>query len=310
MKSRTCWSFLVVGVVFAMGCADPDSNPEPFHVATASAPRVGAADSLDDADSRCQVVLRDVRRVLDGDAVRESCVGGDCWWVFRGTVDIVDEVTIDGRREILFSASSDSQWHRLTSLEQVGGAPAGYTRFAFELDQQTVADDGATLRVIPYVAMDSGRLFDHNRIVDTFAAYDLRSGNAFSVLNDGTACHDADITGTIQFDANFGTTVLGEVRPGRSVAVAYDTARLPECRSTAGNWATRANARFPSSGRAAVDDVMRFDRPHGADENLRLAVFEVPAGETELELSFENTSEDGTTVCHAEDADHRFDVVN
>jgi hypothetical protein len=143
--------------------------------------------NFDHADTRCLVVLREVR------APDFSLVSGLSWFVWRGAIDVSDKV-LDG-------ASLGVQWHSTTGMPsselvtaQVSGAPSGFQRFMFELAHDTLPTSGLDstliqgfqLSLIPFINLPNGtRQFDHNRVPD-LQSYVLWSGDtAGGLVPDG-----------------------------------------------------------------------------------------------------------------------------
>jgi hypothetical protein len=121
------------------------------------------------------------------------------------------------------------------------------------------------------------------------------------------------------FDAAWNETVQGALVEGASFAIDYDPARLPTCRASHnGNpgWNITASARFLPSGAQADASIMAHaPSPSGAPDYYSwiktVPVMAIPAGTTQIELWFNNTSA-FDNPCTAYDSDfgknYRFSV--
>jgi len=139
-------------------------GPELF---PADKPELGKADSGDEADRLCRVVLREMRSLREG------------------FLD-VDTVEIDrGGSPVVMFTFNGNEFFELRGLNSVDGGVAGYTRFKFE-----IPDQGDTAQIIPYVKTAGGRLFDHNRNPNDNDNYVVTRANGFTVALDEATCPD------------------------------------------------------------------------------------------------------------------------
>jgi hypothetical protein len=167
--------------------------------------------------------------------------------------------------------------------------------------------------MIPLLTRGDARLFDHNRIVDALAVYELTVANTFAVAADDAVC--APPAGpTLRFGADWSVTQTGPVEAGKSVTVDYEFARLPECRTGyAGRaaWNIQAFALFTPMHVQQEATVLDTSASTSSTWVGRPATFQVPAGATGMQLWFHNTDRGG---CNRYDSNfnrnYRFDVVS
>jgi hypothetical protein len=166
----------------AIGCAAdlPD-------ISEADAPG-GKADGSDAADHGCQIVLRTLGQPSGLPGHR---VDGVNWVVYEGNVDVADGA--DGSPMALFSSRSTHGWWQVDAVPVAGGEP-GYQRYKFTLDRNTVPMGDSTswrsmrIEVVPFLATDGGRLFDHNRYPSDFENYTITQYNTH-YGDDLAVCH-------------------------------------------------------------------------------------------------------------------------
>lgn len=169
--------------VLACDATEHASEPrgEPAPAIALGADGVGT----DRADYDCRVALVSAGRVPDGRGGFEvDCTGGPCRWRIVGEVVVGDGV--EGEPHLLYQTTESGRW---LAVEAV---PSGAGRFTFALTEATPRPDfsGTALarskvKLIPYLALpDGGRLFDHNRLPDPFASYELTVGNGFAIAPD------------------------------------------------------------------------------------------------------------------------------
>ncbi|HEY3351819.1 MAG TPA: DUF6209 family protein [Polyangia bacterium] len=119
---------------------------------------------------------------------------------------------------------------------------------------------------------------------------------ATGARSDFETATDAPVA-TLRFDAAWTETVTGAVVAGGTVAVDYDAARLPNCRASHnGNpgWQITATLRFLPGATVAEQGIFEHALgPNGPDYYSwvhTIPQFDVPAGTTEIQLWFKNTS--------------------
>lgn len=171
--------------LLALGC-DTDGTSAVERGEPAPAIALGADGvGTDRADYECRVALVSAGRVADGRGGYEvDCSNGPCRWRIVGELLVGEGV--EGTPHVLFQTTESGRW---LSVE---AAPSGVGRFSFELSDGTPRPDysGTALArtkvaLIPYLLLDDGgRLFDHNRLPDPFASYELTVGNGFAIAAD------------------------------------------------------------------------------------------------------------------------------
>lgn len=262
----------------------------------AKAPLIGVSGAGDFADRSCQIVLRDFGRVTSsstGFAVNGSR------WIFEGRVDVKKTALAEGATPlILWKAGSDPSWRALAPIASTG-IDDDNDRFLFHVDDGDLPGPGisatglarSTIQLVPFLAQDQSRLFDHNRVVDAFASYVMNQASNFAVAEDNAVCAEAKGP-TLTFNADFTQSQSGPVVGGRSVVVDYDIARLPKCRqgySGLQTWSVLAQATFlPMNVRQSASVVEHSDPPRSIP-----ATFFAPEGTTEMVLYFQNNDRAG-----------------
>lgn len=305
----------LLSAVLASACVTPvEETAGAAEVAqdALNAPLVGAGTG-DSADRWCQVVLRDMGRVVssNGYAVNGSR------WVFEGRVDVSRAALAEGASvRLLVKAGSDPQWRALEPVASTG-VDARFERFLFHVEDGNLPGPGmsgtglsrSTVEVIPFLALGTARVFDHNRIADATLAYRMVLENAWSVAENHEVCGGPQGP-TLSFHADFAETQTGPVVAGRSVTLDYDIARNSSCRAGyAGRpaWSVFAVATFlPMNVQQQVSVVdLASGQPRSA-----LAQLHAPEGAQELVVYFQNNDRAG---CNAYDSDfgrnYRFPVV-
>jgi len=174
---------LLFSIIAFVGCGTGPSDGE------ALTPAVGKRDSLDAADRSCAIVLRDLGQP---DGMPGHTVNGTHWVVFEGHLDVATDV--QGTPAVLVQSVGIADW-REVSASPVQGAPAGFQRYRFTLDDETVPmGDNASWRemrieVAPFVRLANGaRLFDHNRRPGDLDNYALTAG-ASRIEDEPAICH-------------------------------------------------------------------------------------------------------------------------
>ncbi len=234
------WSRIGFAVVALAACADEGQVET-----SESAPNiVRGADGvgIDVADGDCRVVLREVGRVSNGRGGYETdCVSGSCRWVWQGELAVAAGVV--GVPAVLVSVN-DGAWFAVEA--SVSGAVVdGFAPWTFRVSEGMPAEGTSgtglartRINMIPYLrTTDGGRLFDHNRVVDAFASYELVSGNGFAIADDGVTCVAGAVWPTWRFAyPEFSEAVVdGPVLAGGSVRLAYDGRRLREVQQCLGS---------------------------------------------------------------------------
>lgn len=301
---RGVW--LSAAVVLA-ACATVDPDDRTSRAVQATAPGPAKADSPDDADRSCRVVLRDVGRQPGSNGYHTECTGGVCSWVWEGSVDVAsDTIGQDAAAtvHVLYRRAGDQTWWQV-SATPASHSPPGFVRHVFAVHEHlpgpsTPPDDlaAAAVELIPFLQLANGtRLFDHNRRPGSLDNYVLDQGNHFAV-GDGSAC--APVVGRISLFGNWDEHQSGIVRQGGYLALSYDLGRLPKCRGIKDGqpaWDTVAHVRFLPSGQHVSGSVANLPLGQGSGSSppqVGELVTQVPADATEAQLWFRNYSDDGT----------------
>ncbi|HEY1100311.1 MAG TPA: DUF6209 family protein [Myxococcota bacterium] len=277
-----------------------------------NAPLIGGDGAGDFADRSCQIVLRDLSRIVvdNGNAF---AVDEDDRWIFEGRVDVQQTALAEGALPFLLVRAGDETTWRVLEPVASTGMPDDVERFLFHVeggDLPGPADVSGVVDVIPYLGLDQSRLFDHNRVVDAFASYSLTSTNAFSVVEDLAICSDP-AGPTIAFNADFTEVASGPIVGGRTVTIDYDMARLPDCRAGyAGRpaWSVFGVATFLPMN---VRQQFVVSDHNVAPSASKRAVLDAPEGATELVVYFQNNDRAGCNVYDSDfGANYHFDVVD
>jgi hypothetical protein len=293
----------------------PSSSPAS---PTDEAPLIGVDGAGDFADRACQVVLHDAGRVPQGTGF--ATVPGTSSWLFDARVDVSRAALDEGFAPMLLvRAGSDPGW-RAIEAEASTSVTGDRDRVLFMIDAGNLPGPGmsgtglgrAKVSLIPFLARGDARLFDHNRLADAFAVYELTLDNTFAVAVDDAVC--APPAGpTIHFGADWSITQSGPVVAGSTVTVDYDLARLPECRAGyAGRAAfnVQAHVLFTPMNVRQEASVLDGSRSTSSHWESRPAVFDVPEGATGMQVWFHNSDRAG---CSRYDSNfgnnHAFDVA-
>lgn len=177
-------TLILVSILSAAAGCTIDSASD---VTEAAAPG-GKADGTDAADRSCQIVLRTLGQPS---GLPSHSSDGVNWVVYEGHVDVADGA--EGVPMALFSSRSTNGWWQVDAVP-VAGADPGYQRYTFTLDRKTVPMGDNTswrsmrIEVVPFLATDSGRLFDHNRYPSDFENYVITKDNT-RYGDDLAVCH-------------------------------------------------------------------------------------------------------------------------
>jgi hypothetical protein len=172
--------------VFSMvvlGCG-VDTNPQ---ITVAASPG-GKADGQDRSDRDCKIVLRTLSQP---NGLPTHSADGVNWVVYSGRIDVADDA--EGAPRALFTSRSTNGWWQVDSVP-IDGAAAGYQRYQFTLDRHTVPGGDSTawrsfrIEVVPFLATNGDRLFDHNRYPGDFDNYVINM-NRTSYGDDPAICH-------------------------------------------------------------------------------------------------------------------------
>ncbi len=260
--------FLLVGLVTTLSAPGCNSTSQGaaqtnrLQKAAEPNPNVGR----DRADHDCTVVLRQVSRgrLPDG-RLETSCSEGDgqCWYVWRGTMDVSSSALAQGSIPVLLYKSAwDNHWWEVeaTAEEEDNGTSGSFRRFSFRIAAHTAAEGASMstlmrtrIELVPaLVAPNGDRLFDHNRNPGDFDNYVLDSNNNW-VLSDAPAvCPASPPRSVIAFRGDWSIHRYGALVSGGQVTIHYDPARLPQCISSrtdgSPSWNILGHALFSPSG--------------------------------------------------------------
>ncbi len=266
----------------------------------ATAPYSPDASGSDSPDRACTVVLREAARLSNGTGgyqVHE--VDGQRWIVWEGVVDVAASAVAEGAQPAALFQDVHGQWWEVEAIAS-DDSPAGYQRYGFWLDEQTVTEGMSTsallaaqMELVPFVRTVAGdRLFDHNRNPGDFDNYVLEAGNGWAVSDDGEACVPAVARpwGALEFRSDWEEVQHGAIVPGGLLVVEYDPMRLTACFGDSymgsATWNTWAYGRLEPSGETFAGSVLSCDDPACTNpQGLPLEV-EVPVGTTAVELWF------------------------
>ncbi|MDX2090481.1 MAG: DUF6209 family protein [Kofleriaceae bacterium] len=262
-----------------------------------TAPLVGVDGSKDQADRSCHVVMRQLARA--GSSFTWETEGSS--WVWSGSVEISEAAANEGLvPAVMYRMAPSGPWTTVQATASSAPATLGYARFDVRLHQGLPGPgwSGTTLtnariEVVPYLALpEGGRLFDHNRHRSDFENYLLASPN-LALPGDASVCSTPTSASRARlvFAADFSERREGVLVPGGEVTIAYDGARLTQCRNSRNGtplYDITAHVRFAPSGEERLVSVR--------DSSPALAV---PTDARSVTLWFENTAIPG---CQAWDS--------
>lgn len=328
---NTRW--LVLGcltVVFAACGAEPETA-EPEGVAAPNfGGRADSATSGDVADNECLVVLREVHRledvVSDSDEYGHvetidaaNCTDdGRCWQVFEGTFDVEAELASEVVAEAGVLYRSREGDYYTVAAEPTDGAVAGYQRFAFRLDENTIVDNvpamtaaRAHLELIPYVQVGRSRIFDHNLHQEVETNYELDQAGEWGFRQRADVCPALADGATLRFFDDFSHEQDGDIVPGGQLTIEYDLARLPQCQDSWHNgtlsWQTGVSLRFLPDETIVRRQLMVVD---GAEAVPTPATIFVPTDAESVEMWFHTSGTECETAYDSNlDQNYQFEVA-
>lgn len=264
---------------------------------------------FDEADRSCALVAREIRRPAGPTGGPEtSCATGPCYFVWRGTFDVVEARLVAGVvPKVLFRASSQPGWYEVPATATTG-APAGMRRFAFALSDKTFAE-GMSLTSLSRAVLDVWPVLVHTTaspVRRVFAGWQpvvLQSGNGWSLADDPARCAPvAPSRAVLRFrGGSAGEQQQGLLLPGGKLSIEYDLSRLPNCRGTHNGhpaWDMRAFVRFVPGGEILDGTVRGLRAPNGVPTNDAYAVpfeVDVPRDATGAEVWFKNFTGAGSS---------------
>lgn len=264
-------------------------------------PLEGVDGTRDGADRHCRVVLRSISRLPSPSGGFET---NGSSWIWEGQVDVSDDARAENLvPSVIYQSGSDRTWREVTT-SFTSGAPSGFQRFFFRI-QEGVPGPGmsgtslsrARVRLIPFLRFaEGGRLFDHNRVADLLASYELTARNNFAIAGDAAICPGRTMPewdpAELRFTEDFRIEQSAPLVAGERAIVFYDLDRLPSCRGTHNGfrfWNITAFFRFFPGG----------EQVEGQIEGGPLHVV-IPNGAERVEVWFHNGT--GDNSCSAWDS--------
>jgi hypothetical protein len=328
------FALLAVVLSFAAGCgpqeallsSDLSADEAAADVSSAEGPLLGAG-AKDSADRTCNVVLRSAQRTPLNGGYQTKCGAAGCFTVWSGFVDVSDQAVAEGAKPyILYRAGSSTTWSKVAATKS-SGAPAGWVRYVYRLEKNTLSDgisftglQTARVELSPYVLTKAGaRVFDHNRRSGDLDTYVLSASTGWDLADDANVCQPRPEQPTVlAFENGWQQGQHGTLVAGHEAVVTYPLDRLPQCRATHNGfpaWGTSAFVRFSPGGQVVQGSVVAFNSVNGNLAGVPgTAVpfsFSIPAGTSSLEVWFLNSSGAGN-FCEAYDsnqgANYRFTV--
>ncbi len=322
-------SFISVVALVAVGCGTGavviDEDGEEL-LEVSEGPLLGA-DGKDGADRSCNVVLRSLARVPNGPGFTTRCTTtGGCQVVWAGVMDVSAKAVAEGARPgVLWKNQDARSWSSLTA-RRTTGAPAGFVRFSFRLDRNTMSDgmsatalSRARVDVAPFIRMPTGaRLFDKQRSLGDFDNYTLSQAGRWAIADDASVCAPPPPAAVLDFSAGFQQVQKGALVAGGRGVISFALERLSTCRGTHNGhpaWDVTAFVRFSPGGDVVSGSVRGFNSPTGTPTTSSAVSvpfeFAIPRTARSAEVWFKNFTGAGST-CEAWDsnlgANYRFDV--
>ncbi len=302
---RLAVAVLAASVLLACGGQDAQISFENDDLDTADAPLLGA-DGKDTADRACNVILRTARRTPKNGGFETKCSTAGCFVVWTGWLELSVQAVAEGAKPYVLVKNIDAaRWTKVAATKTTG-ATAGFVRYSFRLDKNTLPDGlsstglaRAKVELSPYVLSKSGaRVFDHNRRTGDFDTYVLSAATGWDLSDDPAVCQPpADVQPTLTFETGWRHEQHGTLVAGGQATVEYPLERLPQCRGTHNGypaWDVRASVRLLPSGQVLEGTVRGFDSPGGTPSNAGAKAvpftFPLPNGTTGLEVWFHNFS--------------------
>ncbi|MBK8010291.1 MAG: hypothetical protein IPK13_03025 [Deltaproteobacteria bacterium] len=295
----------------ALSCQGP---PESELVTHDQAALAGVAGDTDQADTRCQVVLRSMQRIPDETGGYRTQAGS---WIWRAEIDVSDAAVSEGLTPLVYYQNAADQVFRTQSATKVASV-GGYTRFTADVfdgmpssGMSGTALRNTVVRVIPYLSLaQGGRLFDHNRVHEPLGMYQFTGETGLAILDDDAVCppRSTAAEGTLRFLAR-SVEQEGALRAGGALTIEYDLGRLQTCRGTHNGfpaWDIIAHVRFLPGEQEDQGSVRAFGSMGGNPANSAFAipfVTQIPADATRVEVWFENYTGAGSS-CRAWDSNY------
>ncbi|MHB8417500.1 MAG: DUF6209 family protein [Myxococcales bacterium] len=220
-----------------------------------SASLIGNGSQQDSADSSCNVVLRDVHHgTVGATGLATDCSSGTCWAILDGTVDVSAEAAAENLPVRVWYQGSSGSW-QAADATPAPGAGEGFRRYTFHLASNTFTPgvERQIVDLIPYLQTAAGgRVFDHNRLADPSASYEVGPNESWTVQPSST-CPAPQPQGhaELDFPASFQNAQHGGLVESGKLDIVYDLNRLSQCLGSNYNgmptWATLAFVQFDGS---------------------------------------------------------------
>ncbi len=281
----------------------------------------------DSADRSCQVTLRSVGRVAGatGGFATRCTPNGPCYFIWEGVIDVAATAKAGSKPWVLYRSTDATVWSKKVGTAIAGG-PAGYQRYKFRLETNTVSAgmsatslQRARLELSPYLRLPDGtRLFDHNRLPGELDVTALTANNAWALSEDPAVCRPVGQSrATLKFNGDWSEEQHGALVANGKGVIEFDLSRLTACRGTHNGYPAfdlTAIVRFSPGNQQVEQSVRTFDAPGGVPSfsTLRAQPFEftVPSGTTAADVWFVNT---GLSCSPSYDSNngsnYRFDVI-
>ncbi len=280
--------------------------------------------ATDTGDHGCQVVLRSINRAPGVGGYETRCSASGCFYVWEGLIDVATGAPATAKAYVLYKSIDQTAWTKKLATKVAGG-PAGYQRWKFRLETNTVSAGISStslqrtrIEVSPYLLLSGARVFDHNRLPGAFDVYALTASNSWAYGEDAAVCRPAGLNrATLDFSSGWRQEQHGALVASGKGVINYDLSRLPGCRGTHNgypSWDMIATVRFSPGGEQVEGSVRAFDAPNGVPDVATLHPipfeFTVPAGATSADVWFYNTGIWCTPSYDSNSgANYRFEVV-
>ncbi len=237
---------IVIAVAVSAGCGGPAEVLDSGEDGSIEAP-YAKADGVDVADTECRVVLR---------RVRFKTSNASLWVTFNGQFDVAIELLEAGDAAVMYKATSEKRWVR-GDVKKVGGAPAGYQRFSFRLDNATITPHDVlferdSMDILPFVRTATGRIIDKNVLGEQTAypiqapKFDYTAGpGVCSAPGEAPTSHSLDVAPT----ASVGTVTVRTGKPTgdpcKTAAAYEDAITVHNYQQTAADTASHVCIKLP-----------------------------------------------------------------
>lgn len=310
-------------LALALSACQPEAVWAPVGETARSTAPYSPEAGADFADRDCTVALHDVARVSNGTGgTAVHVVDGQRYLVWEGHLDVALTALEEGAAPVVLFQYGAPQWWQ-TDAEPVEGAPAGYQRFAFWLEEHTPVEGMSTtslsqsrIALIPaLITAEGDRIFDHNAHADPYENYVLSMDNAWSYVASG-ACQPegARPWAAIEFSPTWEELPHGTLIPGGDLRIEYDLLRLYQCFGDSyqgvATWNTVVYGRFLPGGELFSGSVVDCGSdPACGIPRSRPLLQGIPEGAEAVELWANTAGQScGSTWDSNFDANYRFEM--